>query len=63
MGIRMTARMLVTIAGIMIYESIFLLTDSVYEEILLGCSYCVVLMLAFGIVMLFSGPDVPVRVR
>jgi hypothetical protein len=63
MGIRITPRVLVAITGLMIYESIFFITDSVYQEILLGCLYCVVLMMAFGIVMIFSGPDVPDRIR
>ena len=63
MGVRITPRVLVAIAGVMIFESIFFITDSVYQEILLGCLYCVVLMLAFRIVMIFSGLDVPDRIR
>ena len=62
-GKRITPRLLMAIAGVMIFESIFLLSDSVFHEILLGCLYCVVLMMAFGIVMIFSGPDVPDRIR
>ena len=54
--------MLVAIFGILLYDSIFLFTDSVYHEILLACIYCVVLMMVFGIVMITSGPELPEKV-
>jgi hypothetical protein len=59
---RVTPRMLIAIIGVLLYDSIFFITDCVYHEILLGCLYCVVLMLAFGIVMIASGPGLPENV-